>query len=98
MSTAENHASTAEDQILSLLSQWHERRARGDDPLDELCRDNPEVADEVRRRAHVLEHLERLAGGPAPSGQQAGGSPDTISWALAGPEFLAPPQAEDELG
>src|SRR5262245_5512621 len=91
--------STAETRVLSLLSQWHARRVRGDAAaLDDLCRDHPEIAAEVRRRARVLEHLERLAGSTFPSGQQAGASSATVSWPLAGPEFLAPPQADDELG
>ena len=75
MSTAENHGLTAETTVLSLLWQWHERRVRGDAaPLDELCRDHPEIAGEIRRRVRVLEYLERLARATAPPGQQAGAS------------------------
>src|SRR5262245_56370116 len=99
MSTAENHASTAETTVLSLLLQWHERRVRGDvAPLDELCRDNPEIADEIRRRVRVLEHFEGLVAATGPSGRQAGASSATPSWPLAGPELLAPPQSDGELG
>jgi serine/threonine protein kinase len=99
MSTAKNHVSTAETTVLSLLLQWHERRVRGDaSPLDELCRDHPEIAGEIRRRARVLEHLEPLAGATAPPGQHAGASSATTPTAFAGPEFLAPPQSDDELG
>src|SRR5262245_41815932 len=91
--------STAENRVLSLLAQWHERRVRGDAaPLDELCRDHPEIAGEIRRRARVLEHLERLAGATAPLGQQAGASSAATPTAFAAPEFLAPPQSDDELG
>ena len=91
--------STAENRVLSLLSQWHERRVRGDAaPLDELCRDHPEIAGEIRRRAGVLEYLERLAGATAPPGQQAGASSAITPRAPDRPEFLVPPQSDDELG
>ena len=46
-----------------LTLHWQEARQQGK-PISasELCRDNPELLDEVQRRIHALEHMETLMG------------------------------------
>src|SRR4051812_28851275 len=90
---------TTEDRVLRLLSQWHECRVRGDlAPLDDLCRDNPDLAAELRRQARLLEQLEQLAAGSTASTGQEEVSSATMPGAVVGLDFLAPPESDGELG
>jgi serine/threonine-protein kinase len=81
--------------VSELLLRWEELRARGQPPsAEELCRDRPELVDEVRRHIRALEAVYRV-----PAGRS--GQAETLA-ALAGPSSAAsvPPGYEvlEELG
>ncbi len=50
------------DEISELLIEWEESRSRGETrTADELCRDRPDLRDEVARRIRALEAVYRVA-------------------------------------
>lgn len=50
-----------EDRLTALLSVWHEQQRQGRDvPAAELCRDCPELAEEVGRRIEALRRMNDL--------------------------------------
>src|SRR5262249_43343835 len=61
----------ASDRVEDLLLRWEELSERGEPGTpEELCRDCPELLDELRRRIRVLQTLNRAL-------DTAGGSPPT---------------------
>ena len=54
-----------ESRLDGLLIAWEERRERGEEASpEELCRDCPELIDELRRRIRELEQWDRLPAVP----------------------------------
>jgi len=54
---------TLDDRILDLLKRWEDARERGQ-PItpEELCKDFPELLDEIKRRIRDLQHLQSTGG------------------------------------
>jgi serine/threonine-protein kinase len=62
--------------ISELLLRWEELRQQGRTAApEELCRDHPELTEEVRRRIRVLEAVYRVPTGPDPAGDTLGADP-----------------------
>src|SRR5262245_25241937 len=81
----------SEDRLNSLLLVWQEQRDRGRDPdAAELCRDCPQLADELRRQIAVLRQVAALvpsggaAGGPSEPHAGPGPGADSCQTALVG--------------
>lgn len=57
----------ADERLIDILLEWEDARARGDsiDPA-RLCRDAPDLIDEVRRRIAGLGSLDRVLAAPEP--------------------------------
>jgi hypothetical protein len=86
-----------DDRIDELLDLWQVLYAAGRDvPADELCRDCPELADEVGRRLAVLRFALRPAGSPDAATSQQDDTPDTP--ALGRVHDAAPPAAPELPG
>jgi hypothetical protein len=65
-----------EPRVSDLLLHWEELREQGRPvPVEELCRDCPELLDELRRRVRALEALDPLLG-PRPKPAAAGATLD----------------------
>src|SRR5437868_1020049 len=65
-----------EERLQNLLLAWQEEQARGRDvPAAELCRDCPDLADELNERIAVLRRMNGLLqpGGDAEATPSAGG-------------------------
>lgn len=57
---------TPEDRLGNLLLAWQERYARGEDvPAEELCRECPELAEELAQRIQFLRRMNALMKGEA---------------------------------
>ncbi len=55
---------TTEDRIADILLQWDELREQGQDvPAEDLCREHPELVEEVRRRIQALQAMYRIPNG-----------------------------------
>ena len=82
----------SEDRLNSLLSVWQQQQAQGRDvPPTELCRDCPELADELKQRIQALCQMNALLHpGGAPSG--ASQAPTNATAAS-----VAPKRAGDSL-
>src|SRR5262249_20514563 len=72
------------DRVEDLLLRWEELSERGE-PVspEELCRDCPELLDELRRRVSALQDLNAALGGPSPTADDAA-TPDTAPWSEPG--------------
>jgi serine/threonine protein kinase/formylglycine-generating enzyme required for sulfatase activity len=58
------------DHLDDLLADFEDRRLQGRPiPLEELCRDCPELIPEVQRRLEALAEVDRLAAWPGPDGE-----------------------------
>src|SRR5262245_4328499 len=61
------------DRVEDLLLRWEELNERGESVTpEELCRDCPELLDELRRRVRALQALNPALG--------AAGGPSTVEW------------------
>jgi WD40 repeat protein/formylglycine-generating enzyme required for sulfatase activity len=81
-----------EDRLSSLLLEWHEQQVQGRDVTAmELCRDCPELAEELSRRIAVLRQMNKLVASD-PTAALPGNAHQVNL------DFLAPAQAADELG
>jgi WD40 repeat protein len=70
----------ADPRVAELLMRWEDERDQGRPvPVEELCRDCPELLDELRRRVRALEAMQPLLREPGPSTY-----PETL--AAEGPE------------
>src|SRR5262245_39204490 len=90
------------DPLGDLLLLWEERQEQGQPASpEELCRDCPELLDELRRRIQALRDL-RPALGPADAtrAEGAAGCPPTTPWDGSGPRAVVVPGYEilGELG
>ncbi len=57
-----------DSRIHELLSMWESARARGETPTpEELCRDCPELVDELKRNIPLLESADRILQTPKDS-------------------------------
>src|SRR5262245_61931219 len=72
------------DRVEDLLLRWEELSERGE-PVspEELCRDCPELLDELRRRVSALQDLNAALGGPSPTADDAA-TPETAPWSEPG--------------
>src|SRR5262249_36129414 len=69
-----------EDRLNSLLSAWQEQQLQGHDvSAAELCRDCPELAEELGRRIAVLRQMNELvqprSAAPVPNPEAGAGAP-----------------------
>jgi WD40 repeat protein/tRNA A-37 threonylcarbamoyl transferase component Bud32 len=79
-----------------LLSMWQQKSGEGHPiPIEELCRDCPELLDELRRRIDVLQRMVHLAEGVNADVTVPGVSP--LLTAGAGPEVVVPPAPLPDL-
>src|SRR5438093_9497245 len=85
-------------QISELLLRWEDLRARGQSTTaEELCRDCPELVDEVRRQIQALEAMYRVPNEIATLTDPPRGGPDPKA-AQAEPAHLAGYEILGELG
>src|SRR5687767_9835739 len=55
--------------ITDLLRLWEQQRYQGKElPLEEVCRDHPDLLEELRFRVRLLESMDRRFAGPGPHG------------------------------
>jgi hypothetical protein len=67
---------SSEDPLSVLLTRWDEAFQEGHDlPIDELCRDHPELAEHLRLRIDDLKRLQKLAHGTDESTAMSASSP-----------------------
>jgi hypothetical protein len=82
----------ADSLVEALVSRWLALRSEGQEvPPEELCRDQPALLPELRRRLGVLGRVEKLAGAqarPAPTGHvrlpSPAGNPGGLGGAIPG--------------
>lgn len=94
-STQANNAASIE----SLLVNWDEARAKGQDPRPEdLCRDCPHLVDELKSRIQAIASLHEFLGTLSGHEDHDSGPTLDVSAPSDSQNYLSPPRGADELG